>query len=341
MIDNNNICNTSCLDISRYGQVNLLKKPVIGIISNPLSGGNKKGLCYLREVVQKRPEAYYVEADTFPGIESALSGFLDRHVDILVINGGDGTVHGVLTALFRLFPAGGMPLLAVLRSGTASMTARDIGLKGNKSRAISRLFEWVDLCRPAFVKRRSVVRVERFSARPLYGMFFGAIAICQGIDFCHSHIYDKGIYGEVAEGMTLFRFMLATLTGNDKLVSSASVQVSLDSGPSERNNLLLLFITSLERLFLGLRPFWGSETAPLHYTALGVNPGHMLCALPGLLFGRKNSFSKPCYGYFSHNIHEARITLDDGFTVDGELYKLRQAESVTVKDGGSALFLQI
>lgn len=340
MIDNN-ICNTSWFDVSRYGRINLLKRPVVGIISNPLSGGNRKGLNHIREAVQRRSEVCYVEADTLSGITSALLEFLNRHVNVLVINGGDGTVHAVLTELFRLFPADNMPVLTVLRSGTASMTARDVGLKGDRDTAVSRLFEWIDLRRPAFVKKRSVIRVEYSSAKPLYGMFFGALAICQGIRFCHSRIYTKGLYGEAAEGVTLFRFMLATLAGNDKLLSSASVQVSLDSGPYEENNLLLLFITSLERLFLGLRPFWGNETAPLHYTALGANPRHILCTLPGLLLGHKNSFCRPDYGYFSHNIHEARIILDDGFTIDGELYEFQQAEPVTVKEGGSALFLQI
>ena len=63
-------------------------------------------------------------------VEAALSEFAGRGVDTIAISGGDGTVSAVLNTIFARNPFPRRPFLAVLRGGTANMTARDIGMPG-------------------------------------------------------------------------------------------------------------------------------------------------------------------------------------------------------------------
>jgi diacylglycerol kinase (ATP) len=316
----------------------------LGLISNPLSGGNRKGLHIIREVLSGRPQAYHLEVRTPMEVASALTQLAQREVDIVAINGGDGTIHAVLTELFRQPARGPVPVLALLRSGTASMIARDVGLCGSRRGALSRLLTWIDTgCGSAAVVQRSILKVERVPGQePLYGMFFGAAGICQGIKFCLDRVHATGISGQLAAGLTLGRFLFAAACRDKRVLSPVLATVVLDDEPAEQREYLLILMSTLERLFLGLRPYWGDEAAPLYYTALGPRPGHLLRALPSLLRGKKGRFVIPEHGYFSRKVQEARLTLAGGFTLDGELYPLdNQVTRITVTEGGMASFLKL
>lgn len=316
----------------------------LGVISNPLSGGNRKGLGMVREALADQPRAIHRKARTPEDVSSVMAHFADEGVDIIAINGGDGTIQAVLTALFRSRRFAKAPLLAVLRSGTDSIIAEDIGLKGSRNRGLGRLLNWMDTRNGSFgVEKRPVLRVQTAPDRnPLYGLIFGAAAVYQGIQYCKRRIYALGLHGAIAPSLTLARFLLAALRRDTRICSPVPITISLDQAPPRPGEFLLLYISTLERLFLGLRPHWGTEDAPLHITAISGRPRHFLRALPSLARGRKGRWGTPENGYFSHNAHEIRLTMDNGFILDGELYEPDpQLKSVVVKLGGWASFLRL
>jgi hypothetical protein len=276
-------------------------------------------------------------------VGSALAELARREVDVVTINGGDGTIHAVLTELFRRQAPEPFPVLAVLRSGTTSMIARDVGLSGPRKRALRRLLTWVNTGKgmPVIVQR-PILRVEKMPhGEPLYGMFFGVAGICQGIQYFHTHLDTKGLGGELAAGLTMLRFLLAAVRGHKGLIP-VPITVGLNGEPPEKQDFLLILISTLERLFFGLHPYWGAEIAPLYYTALSARPQHLLRALPQLFRGRKSRFSTKKNGYASLNIREARFALTGSFALDGELYSVdNRSERITVKEGGKALFLRL
>lgn len=316
----------------------------LGVISNPLSGGNRKGLRAVREALAGRPGVTHLEAQTPEDAARVMDRFARDGVDVIAINGGDGTIQAVLTALFRSRRYEKTPLLAVMRSGTDSIIAEDIGLKGSRDRGLSRLLNWMaSRGRPFEVVQRSVLSVETAPDRaPFYGLIFGAAAVYQGIQYCKRRIYALGLHGEIAPSLTLARFLLAVLRQDTHVCRPVPITISLDHGPPIQGKFLLLYISTLERLFLGLRPHWGEEDAPLHLTAVRDRQRHFLRALPSLARGRKGRWGTPEHGYFSHNTHEIRLKMNSGFILDGELYKPDpQLNSVVIKLGGSASFLKL
>jgi hypothetical protein len=192
--------------------------------------------------------------------------------------------------------------------------------------------------------QRSILKVETASGQEsLYGMFFGAAAICQGIQYCLTRVHSKGLGGELAAGVTLARFLIPAANRKNSFIFPVPVKIGLDSKPDEKRDVLAILISTLDRLFLGLRPYWGCEkNAPLHYTELGAHPRRLLLILPYLLRGRKHRFLTPENGYLSCNIHRAGFVYSGSFAVDGELYTPENgAERITVSEGGTASFLRV
>jgi hypothetical protein len=319
------------------------RNPRIGVLVNPYSGGNRNGLGAVRNTIAEYPQVVQADVQTPQEVLNALLHFARKEVDLVAVNGGDGTVQAVLTALFHHQPFKTLPLLVVLQSGTTSMIAGDVGFIGSRVEVLQRLFHWAqtgegDTC----IMSRPVLQVKIPNQETLYGMFFGAAGIYQGIHYCLNKIHTKGLRGELGAGLTLLRFLWATAWGRSDVIPPAPITVEIDQNPQPQLDYLVLFISTLERLFLGLHPFWGDEDGPLHYTAVKSRPHQFLRALPSIFRGRKGRHGTPNKGYFSHNAHEVRLNLDSGFTLDGQMYLPEtRLKPVVVRYGGQATFLRL
>jgi len=95
----------------------------VGVLNNPRSGGNRRGLGAVREVLAAYPQVSHREVLTPADVASALVDFARKEVNTVAVNGGDGTIQAVLTVLCNHQPFETFPHLAVLRAGTTSMTA--------------------------------------------------------------------------------------------------------------------------------------------------------------------------------------------------------------------------
>jgi hypothetical protein len=315
----------------------------LGVISNPLSGGNRKGLEPVRNLLNGQPQVTHRQGQTPVDVASAMTEFAGNETDVVVINGGDGTIQATLTALFHHQPFDKLPLLVVLRSGTDSIIARDVGLSGSRDRALGRLLGWIrNGDRQGVVLKRQVLRVQAWTDQnPLYGMIFGAAVIYQGIQYCKSKVHTLGAKGALAPVLTMARFLLALAFGRDNVITPVPMTIGWDQNPVEQRNLLLLLVCTIERLFLGIRPYWGCEDAPLRFTAITDPPRHLFRALPFLVRGKQNRYGTEKNGYFSHNVHEVRLEFRHGFILDGELYTPDPPGAVVLQNGGQASFLQL
>ena len=316
----------------------------VGVLSNPLSGGNRKGLRAVREILSGHRESCHREVQTPGDVASALADFSHREVEVVAVNGGDGTIQAVLTALFHRRPFERLPLLAVVRAGTDSVIAGDVGVRGSRERGLDKLVRWATSGDSGGVLvERPVLRVQTArDPEPLYGMSFGAGAVYQGILFCRREVHTRGLHGDVAPGLTLLRFLLAAVCGTRRRVTPVPMLIGLDGQPPEHLDCLVVFASTLERLFLGLRPFWGTEERPVHFTAVSAKPAHLLLALPFLLRGRRGRYGTWKNGYLSHNVRDVRLSFDGGYTLDGELYQPDpQHGPIRVRHGGQVSFLQL
>jgi hypothetical protein len=309
-------------------------------LTNPRSGANKKGGQAVRKILALRPDVLHHQASTPEGVLSALTDFAQNDIDLIIVNGGDGTVQAALTVLGSTEIFSRAPLLALLHAGTTSMLPRDVGIAGPPAAALSRTLDWAKSTNATLtVRSRSVLKVRREAHHPpLFGMFFGAGAICQGIRIFHGTDNPMGWRGQIMPLLTMMRLLLAILFKDHDKVPPFIARTSLDGRPGEKRADCFVLVSTLDRLFLGMRPYWGEESGPLRYTAIGAEPKYLLWVMTSLFGSRKSRHATAANGYFSHNVQEVELDMQGDFTLDGELYAAGEGP-VSITSAGLALFL--
>lgn len=317
---------------------------VVGLIINPGSRRTGKRLDRILEVAHAGAGIHYHVTRHEAEAAKALSDLAAKGVNVLAICGGDGTISRVLTPLLERRPFDTLPLIALLPGGTANMIARDIGLRGPVDVALRHLRNWADedLGEPVFV-RRPVLRVSQGEEQAAHcGMFFGAGAIVQGIEYTNENIHSRGLKHELSLGLGLVRTMWGIARQDPRFIQLASMSIGLDDEPSgPPHDIVMLFASTLERLFLNIRPYWGTETdRPLRATIIRSPAKRLIRTLPALLRGKPNRNLTPEAGYLSHNVGRVNLHFDGPYTLDGEILHAHAGRGpVEVSEGGKLTFL--
>lgn len=319
----------------------------VGLLSNPASGGNRrgtgKGLGAVRAALDDYPHTVHREVQNPHEIATALAELAAGEFEVVAINGGDGTVQCALTTLMCGSPFAKPPLLALLRAGTTSMTAGDVGLAGTPAQALRRLLAYADRpTRATEVRRRQVLKVQAgVDGEPRCGMFFGAGAIVRGIELFHRRLEGHAPRGELGPGLAIARLLFAILRRDTDYAPPLSVGIALDDAAQEQHSCSALLVSTLDRLFFGLRPFWDVEPAGLRFTVLSSEPRHALRVLPALLRGRRHRLGTRDNGYQSQPVHELRLCMGARYTIDGEIFEADERAPLRVSDAGTAYFLRV
>lgn len=315
----------------------------IGILINPLSGKNRKGLDTVLQTIRQFPEALLHDVRNPADIQNALDDFADHAIDLVVISGGDGTVQAALTVLFSRQPFARQPQLLVLEAGTTNMIAGDVGIMGDQRRTLQRLFQWAQTGSGRVLKiQRPVIRLEVPGHDVKCGMFFGAAAISQGIQYYHKNLHNKGLRGFPGICLTLARYLWTTIRRDSQSAAACRIDYGLNGQPVQKENFLLLFVSTLDRLFFGLRPFWGDEGGPLRFTAVRSPAKYLLRVMPSLARGRPTDKGTLENGYYSNNVDEVKLFLDSPVALDGEIYTPASSQEPTLLQcGGIATFLRL
>jgi hypothetical protein len=295
----------------------------IGLLNNLRAGRNRNRVAKLLHFLGDQPDVVHVETSNAQAVPDALWELADQDVELLVVNGGDGTLSYALTEILGEGAFGGrVPHVAVLRGGRTNMSALDLGSDRHPERSMMRLL-WA--ARSGRVHKRlidrPVLRVQYGPGRNLrYGMFFGAGVIHRGIELVHRCFSDRrqGVFG--ASLVTAVLLARRALLGDGKgVLVPDKIQILVDRTPVERGESTVVLATSPDKLFLGLRPFWGSGEGDVRFTSIASGAHGLARALPGILAGRPGRQVEEHNGYLSRNAGRVDLRMDCGFTVDGEL----------------------
>jgi len=320
-------------------------RPTIGLISNPHSRRNRSQLAAVKGIVANHPNIHHHITQSADEIPLALRGFAQRGVDVLAVNGGDGTTAQVFSELLEQRPFAELPSVILLPGGTTNMNVGDVGLRGKLTGAVRRMTNWAEQGSDDVERlTRPILRAEgSVDGRIACGMFFGTGTIIGGIEYCHNTVHSMGIIDELGPGVVTIRTIWGIARKEPYFSDPTPIRIEFDSATdTQTRQVVLLLISSLERLFLGLRPYWGVENAPLHCTWMQQPTRKVFRAFPSVLRGRPNRHAGQENGYFSHNAREIRLWIDGAFTLDGEIYHASTEHGpVTVSNGGDIEFIRI
>jgi len=300
-----------------------LRRPLrVGIISNPLSGQNvRRGLhMRIQDLLQSHPQVVHLDAQTLDGIKAAARELVQSNIEILAVNGGDGTMQAVLTAVFGT-PTDRLPVLAVLAGGTTNSTARNVGFGKRPLEAVQRLLlAAAQGSLPGTLETRAVMRADTANDTQ-YAMMFGAGAVYHGILFFRRHIETRGVRGEIGAGLAVATFVAKILSGSGgTLFPPFHADVRIDGSVIPKQAYLGILTSTISRQMLGISPYWGTGPGPLRYTSLRCQPKHLPRAVVPVLRGKAGAYVRPEFGYRSVNANEVSLRFDSGFMLDGELF---------------------
>lgn len=316
----------------------------VGVLSNPGSERNRRGMAAIGAVIDRSPEILHLQFRPKEGFAPPLRRFAAAGIELLVINSGDGTVHGVLTELFANRPFATPPLVAVLPRGMANMTAADCGLKGGGAETLERLLA---ACRRASLAphrvTRHVLKVDYADGKTaLRGMFFGAAGIVDAIELAKGKVHKQGIKGEWSHAVTLGGLLIGTLFRGFEAMGLRPHRIGIQVDEAERQGerLLLLIATTLDRLVLCSRPFWNTGGKPIRHTRINHPPRRLLRHSRRILYGRPDR-RLPETDFRSGGAERLALWLDSPFTIDGEFFTAEPGRPVVVTADETIDFIRL
>lgn len=229
----------------------------ISILSNPRGGYNKRTGLDKIKALSKEHNITHIEASTPDEILNALRIIEREAPDILVINGGDGTIDIVLRQIRTQEIFTTEPIFALLKGGTTNMIHRDSGLNDKPHKILN------DIIRGKITNtiKRNPLKVE-YSGKnntPLYGFFLGTGAIPKVILEARKGLHKKGLHGPFSEFLilskTLCRLFFKRNLSGDKTLQPTHLALN-----GQRQDHIFLALSSLRNLI----PFVKSNAKPTH-----------------------------------------------------------------------------
>ena len=293
--------------------------PKVGLIYNPRSHHNKGQ--DLTSTVS--PDIFVAQPGNRDQLPDALARLAERGIDLLVINGGDGTVRDVLTCGEPIF-GDDWPEIAVLPKGKTNALAVDLGGPSDWTLQCA-----VDAFENGKRVRRSpmaIIPLDQPDARVL-GFILGAGAFTLGTKAGQS-AHKLGAFNSLAVGVTTLWGITQALFGTRanpwrrgaKMdIRLAPNSVALEhSGVGDVERRQLLLASTLERFPGGIQPF-GTLRKGLKLAVMDQVTRWMTLMIPAVLFGRGPKKLRE-RGFHQLATTAFEIELDDQFILDGEAF---------------------
>ena len=288
----------------------------VGVISNGRSHRNRQA-SESPEAAATRiaPDVLARAPATLPELSRALLECADAGVELLIVDGGDGTVRDVISCAASLFPDG-LPRMAVVPSGKTNALAIDLGIPADWT-----VREAVEAGRAGSVKLRAPIDILRPGSElpDLRGFLFGTGAFVRATGLAQ-RTHKAGAFRGVAVGLSLGWGVAQTLFGGRGNVWRAGETVGIAAAgePLTQRDFYMLFGSTLERLPLGVKPF-GAVREGLKLLAIDAPPRAMARAVGPLLRGSEAPWLERA-GYHRLDTEAVRLSIESGFVLDGELY---------------------
>jgi hypothetical protein len=233
-------------------------RAVIAVISNPLSDGNKTRRGRVRDFCATRPEVVHFNIAEHGDLDAALDQIAASDFRAIAINGGDGTVQGVLTRLFgRDAPARSVPPIAVLPSGRTNLIAKDLGATGDPIAALERLIALTAHDVRGHIVKRDLIALDTGRGTSAMGMFFAAGALADTLLYCRHKLYPLKFHrlkmpNWLAHLLTVIAGLVSVLTNSTSrflppMPREACVTIG---GRALRGKFQVLMVSTLEALVL-------------------------------------------------------------------------------------------
>jgi Diacylglycerol kinase catalytic domain len=326
----------------------------IALLSNPKSTGNQSLLPEVRAFCARHRDIFHYEVEDFGQIAAALKTIARVKPQVLVINGGDGTVQAALTELYHGGHFGANPPpVAVLPNGKTNLIAHDLGAAGDPIEALERVLDLVrtDIV-PHIVSRELIALTggggraggAEGAQRAVLGMFLGGAGLADTILYCRHKIYPLGLPNWAAHGLTFLMGLVSVIVGRRSPLLPAQwapIKVSVTRSGAMQGKLAFVMVTTLERLLLnGSMAVAGQRPGAMQLLVIERNLLSIFGALIAALRGRLGL-------HYIRGVHlergdEIRIAGHRSSVIlDGEMFEANDDQPIVLRPTAPVPFLRL
>ncbi len=298
----------------------------VGLLVNPKAGKKSGYGLELAQLLEGQEDVEVKIIERFEALSAMMDDFAAREIDILFISSGDGTVQAIQSDIAERGKFVRQPQLCLLPHGTTNMTAADLGF-GIKD--IAGQADFIIAAgagkKPDDVRVRPTVKVANpADGMVRHGMFLGTGAAWQGTVFCQTDVHKTGLKGSWATFATLATalakaaFLPANPDDPSRIDRPYEMAVKADGMPVAEGGQLMFLATTLQKLILGVKPFWGGASGPMRSSIIPYPPPNVFrWSLPLMRGGEDRRVPE---GALSFCADEILIETKCPFVIDGEFF---------------------
>jgi len=287
-------------------------------IINPLSHTvAKRGSNLVRAGVTSETNCHILNAfDTLP---AAVTDVLSTGRDHVFIEGGDGTIHGVLSMFMAQQPdVDKLPSFTLLPGGMTNLVAAHVGLKRPSNKKIMALAENPE--------KQETIELPMLGCKAAdsdithYGFLLSTGALPAATRYCLDNIHTKGVGGSAAVRNTLLKVLFGR--GVERGIILKPTPLALDRGAEKIDGShIVMAATTLPRLMIGLNPFWGTGDGRLMVTHINEDARHVVRNVAKFFKSSQSLRSTKALkrdGFQSWNMENTQMQLPGEIVLDGE-----------------------
>lgn len=243
--------------------------PTVLVVSNPRSRRNRRDPALAERLgALVAPVGRVASPAGADALRDTVARALDEGVEVLALNGGDGTGHVVLTEwVAQAGEARPLPLVQLLCGGTMNTIASGLGVHGAPEGLLGALVAALREGRAPSTAERSLLRVG--GQRPQYGFLFGNGLISNFLE-----VYYEGAEPSPAKGAwVLARAVGSALVDGPlsrRIMRPVRCEVEVDGARWPRPEWLAITAGTVDDIGLRFRPFPEAPRRPGHVQVLGL-----------------------------------------------------------------------
>lgn len=298
----------------------------IGVVHNPFARRNlrKKHLAgELKSMLAGQGDLYQT------GHPDELSDLakhcLKRDLPVLGINGGDGSIHAVLTAFARVYGTRKLPAFLILRGGTMNTVSKAMGLSGTPDQILRR---WIEARGRGNVK---ILRQPTLNVNGKIGFIAGTGVVSRFLD-----AYYQGGQTGVLKALSMIGTLLpGAVLGTETvkaLFSPVQMRVFHEGEDLGREAYTAVLASTVREVGLGFKLTSRCDERPgaFHLIAADIKPMSLVPRIYSLWAGHR--LNHP--GFLHHGPSRHAVICHHGnlrWMMDGDMYETE--EPLTLSTG--------
>lgn len=310
--------------------------PGIGIIANPHSKLNKRDPWRRNLLGYIVGEQGRVEiTNSLDDLRKVAADLRKKNIDILAINGGDGTVSQTITAFINAYENEPLPKIAILRGGTMNMLANNLSLSGTPEELLYRIVDAYSAS-----KTFDTIRLHALEVEGHYGFLFGNGVAAKFLD-----IFYKNKTGTLGVLSLILRLISSTIN-KGTLYREVLRRLPTRINAQERTLIfdsLLVMCSTVPKMPLGpvLFPDAGHDKHHIQCLSITELSKNAVLQLAKTIMLTKRQHNVSGQFQFCAQRIDIESELNSLYTIDGELLAPRDSGKLSIRLGPEIEFIRI